>query len=205
QINFLRENNEVGVLSNAYEIINDRGKVLRTVRLPLYHNEIEQAMTKHCSCCFPSSIMRTEAIHTVGGFNENLVSAEDFDLFLRLLPVTTFRNISSILFQYRKSPPSISVKEKLSMRRNTHTLSHNYLLARLSSEKDNSMVAGMCFRLGVNEYYHGSMRSAREYFFKSLRYGYNKKAVGRYLLPTMLGDTIFRVFRYFRNREYFLV
>jgi glycosyltransferase involved in cell wall biosynthesis len=56
---------------------------------------------------FPSTMMRRKAAKEVGGFNPDLVGAEDLDLFLRLAEVGKLANVDPICFCYRQHIDSI--------------------------------------------------------------------------------------------------
>lgn len=56
---------------------------------------------------FPSAMMRRKAVQEVGGFNPDLIGAEDLDLFLRLAEVGKLANVEPICFCYRQHIESI--------------------------------------------------------------------------------------------------
>ena len=81
----------LGLNFSWYQLININGTQLDVIRkLPEYHVEIENEMTIHCSACLPLTMMRRELLNKTRGFDSNLKSAVDYDLFLQLLPITSF-------------------------------------------------------------------------------------------------------------------
>ena len=57
---------------------------------------------------FPSTMMRRQAVVEVGGFREPFRMGEDLDLFLRLVEVGRFANLSTVLLHYRRHPQNVS-------------------------------------------------------------------------------------------------
>ena len=101
----LQQNPEIGVVSGWYQLIDAQDKKLYTLRkLPERHTDIEYEMTKQCSMCFPATMMRSHFISQVGGFNEQLKSAIDYDLFVRILPVCGFSNMQELMLYHKFTP-----------------------------------------------------------------------------------------------------
>ncbi len=69
------------------------------------------AMTRGPGVATISTIVRTELVRSLGGFDETLITAEDWDLWLRLARIgARFAAIPDRLAFYRKTPGSLSKK-----------------------------------------------------------------------------------------------
>jgi glycosyltransferase involved in cell wall biosynthesis len=198
QIDILNNNPGIGIVSSWYEFISGKEKVLnKTRKLPENHDNIEYEMTIHCSMCFSALMLQRRLITQLGGFNEELSCDEDYDLYLKLLPLTKFYNVQEVLLKYRIHSSSNSVMHKIDERTNTFQLSKNYLKSLFLNTSSKIEKREIAFRLGLNDYYHGGMRSARRWFLLAMPLLWRRIYYWRYLLPTFMGDYLFRYFREF--------
>jgi glycosyltransferase involved in cell wall biosynthesis len=193
QLNVLQQNAQIGVVSSWYRLIDEAGRDLNKIRiLPEYHPLIEYEMTIHCSVCFGGMMMHRELMDKVGKFNELLQSAIDYDLVLRLLSITIFYNIQESLLDCRIHSRSISSIKSLEQKAYTRNLANEYLTNLLSQNHSISENRKIFFRLGLNEYYHGTMSAARLWFLQALPKCWRQWKLWRYFLPACLGDTFFQ-------------
>jgi hypothetical protein len=84
----------------------------------------------------------------------------------------------------------------------TLQLANRYLLELLEHTSMDEEHGNIYDRLGLNEYYHGTMQAARQWFIKSYLNHLTSLKWWRYLLPTFLGDTIISIYRKHLNRKY---
>ena len=196
QYNFLQQNQNIGIVSNWYQLIDTSGKQLNIFRkLPECHAQIENEMTIHCSMCFPAAMTSRKLLNQIGGFNADLQSAVDYDLFLRLLPITKLYNIQEMLFQHRILSSSISASRSNEQRYYTLKLANNYLKNCLEQSHSIGEKRKIYFRLGLTEYYHGTMHTARRWFICAIPSQWTQWQIWRYFIATFLGDRFFVLFR----------
>ena len=200
QSHWLTNHQSIGILGSWYYICDEKGRIVRGVRFPQDHNEIEKMMTTHCSIGFTGLMMRTALFRDFGYFDESIVTgADDYDLFLRLLPHTKFHNIPEYLMYRRRHKKSFSYTVREEQNNSVRIMALKYLTVK---EKETSALKGeIYFRMGLTEYYHGSMKTSREYFHKALRNGYGRLLFNRYYWATFLGDTFFRLYRNYINEK----
>jgi glycosyltransferase involved in cell wall biosynthesis len=202
QLNVLQQNAQIGVVSSWYRLIDEAGRDLNKIRmLPEYHPLIEYEMTIHCSVCFGGMMMHRELMDKVGKFNELLQSAIDYDLVLRLLSITIFYNIQESLLHWRMHSNSISSYLSMEQRSHTRHLANKYLLDLLERTSISDERRKIYFRFGLNEYYHGTMRTARKWFIQAIPKYWTQWKMWRYIIPTLLGDTFFLCYRKIHNRN----
>jgi glycosyltransferase involved in cell wall biosynthesis len=198
QVTLLDEHPEIGAVSTWYQMIDPTGEKRGTIyQLPVQHVNIESEMTKHCSLCFPALMVRKEALERTGLFNEQLQSAIDYEWFLRLISATQVANIPQTLLLHRRHKHSISSNLLEDQQANKYYFAKEYLLQKLQDVVYPVEQCTIYLRLGINEYYYGSMKRARMWFTKSMPKGVRYKDFWRYAIPAILGDTIFKHYRKF--------
>jgi glycosyltransferase involved in cell wall biosynthesis len=203
QYRYLQQNPEIGLVSGWYALIDSSGNEMSILKkLPALHKEIEFEMTIQCSACFPASMIRLQLLSQVFGFNEQLKSAIDYDLFLRILPICRFSNLQELLLYHRIHPSRITARYYSEQIANTFRLANSYLDHLLVQSTSQQKQYNVFVRFGINEYYRGTMHAARHYFLSALPELWREWLVWRYLLPTFLGDTIISRYRKHSNRKY---
>jgi glycosyltransferase involved in cell wall biosynthesis len=110
QFDFLKENPNVGLLSGAYEEIDNSGRVLGTIHLPLSDAQIRVSMLDHNPICHPAAMMRKEIPLACGGYRRALLDTDDYDLWLRMAERTQLANLDSFVLRYRIHPSQSSIQ-----------------------------------------------------------------------------------------------
>jgi hypothetical protein len=116
QIRFLDETSNVALVGGQAEFIDSNSKSFMLCQLPQTHDEI---ITKIFSAnCFvhPSVMFRANVISNLGGYREEALHAEDYDLWLRIIEHYDVANLGEILVQYRIHPNQVS-QRKLRLQR----------------------------------------------------------------------------------------
>jgi glycosyltransferase involved in cell wall biosynthesis len=188
----------ISVVSNWFEVIDEHGNKIKVVRmLPEFHQDIENGMTIHCSMCFSSSMIRRDILRQAGDFNEQfqIQSVEDYDIYLRLLPIATFYNIQEVLLQYRVRKDSLVATRTREQKLSRLQLANNYLHGQLQRARSKQEQCNIYLRYGLSEYYHGSMWAARYWFLRAMPMYWTTWKFWRYLVPTFLGNTMFGLYR----------
>ena len=195
QLKYLSENPSVGVISSWAERIDENGKHICVLKYSQYHDEIEYKMTARCSVMFAGSIIKKMFILNIKGFDELIVASSDYEIMLRLLPITQFYTIPKSLYMYRRNVSSIS--SRYSDLQNTTQLNKGkeYLLKILNQNLSIRDEYTVFRRMGICEYYHFSMKAARRYLFKAILFGDLSIQNFRYFIPTFFGDKLFSIYR----------
>lgn len=109
QIAFLDAHPEVGVLGTAAQLINGSGIKGEIIRFSPEHGFLRWLM------CFvvnpiihPSVMVRRHWIEQVGGYDEHMVTSQDYELWCRLSGLTRLANITDVLLLLRKHEENIS-------------------------------------------------------------------------------------------------
>lgn len=111
QVSYLNANPQVVCVGADHEIIDDRDRFLTALRLPKGNSEIQRVMLEgHGSLCHPATLIRAEALRSVGGYDEEFAAASDIDMLLKLGELGELENLPEVLLKYRIHGSSISGK-----------------------------------------------------------------------------------------------
>ena len=110
QIEYLRDNPEIGVLGCNVDLIDGAGKKLTDKFIHFStHRQIVRWLPVFNSMCHPSLMFRTKCLKDLGGYKYGFHS-EDHELFIRIAQETKwqFANLKSVLFSYRRHENQIT-------------------------------------------------------------------------------------------------
>ena len=100
QVNFLKQDPGVDVLGTAAFFRSFRGEDLGVVKMPEDHASLVNVMHKKCPFIHPSVIVRRKVLLSVGGYNEKIRRAQDYELWGRLFNSSRFHNLQEPLIIY---------------------------------------------------------------------------------------------------------
>lgn len=134
QVNFLDNHPKVGLLGTWYEVIDQTGKRLSTVRNPTDDKTLRDEL--HRKNCFMHGtvMMRRDVLDEVGGYRL-LPVAQDYDLWLRLIERCEVANLPESLFEWRLNLTSVSV-QKAALQARYALLSQEMALERQKTGED---------------------------------------------------------------------
>ena len=112
QIRFLCECQDVGVVGAFYQEIDEDDNTIATGWLPVAHTEIVRYFRVGSSIMHPIVMFRKAVFDRVGGYDNSLRYAQDYELWTRLSTVTRFANIPKVLLQYRCHGHAVSRKNR---------------------------------------------------------------------------------------------
>lgn len=108
QLAFLEAHPDVGLLGTGCHEISAAGEILRTISPPGDDGAIRRALIQRNPFVHSSVMMRRAALERVGGYDESLRVAQDYDLWMRLSRVTRLANLRDPLMLRRLTPGMIS-------------------------------------------------------------------------------------------------
>ena len=108
QLDFLERHPEVGLLGTGCHEISPSGEVLRTITPPADDGAIRRALIRRNPFVHSSVMIRRPALERVGGYDERLAVAQDYDLWLRMSRVTRLANLPEPLVLRRLTPGRVS-------------------------------------------------------------------------------------------------
>jgi glycosyltransferase involved in cell wall biosynthesis len=184
QYRFLKDNSEIDLLGTNFFCINENGSIIFEKRFPEKHKDIEFMMPIVTSILHPTIMIKKESMMKYGGYNENLIYAEDLEFFLRTINFAKFHNLQESLHYYRIINKSKTIKERNNSM--AFSLCVNYLN---NKKKDGSDCESIAFQKGLLEYYRNDVREARR-LLVSVLFSKNLNCMKtlRYLIPSLLGN-----------------
>ena len=93
QMSFLENHPDIGIVGSSYKIVDETGAVTAERHLPVSDAEIRELLSCHCVLCHPTTTIRKALLQQFGGYVADDFPAEDYGLWLRLLPHTKFHNL----------------------------------------------------------------------------------------------------------------
>jgi glycosyltransferase involved in cell wall biosynthesis len=113
QIDILEKDNSIGLVGSAMNCVDENGTFLYEEKTKTNDKDIRNNILIH-NQIFQSSVMfRKKAIDEIGNYDENLVVAEDFDLWLRIGKKYKFANLKESTIAYTIHSGGISKNRKL--------------------------------------------------------------------------------------------
>jgi len=108
QVEFLKIHLEVGVLGTAIKIVDQWKNPIGTLQFPDESNMARWWLHFACPVAHPTVMMRRSVVERAGGYNPELIHAEDYDLWRKLATITHIANLKDVLLHYRRHESVIS-------------------------------------------------------------------------------------------------
>lgn len=108
QMDQLGKNPDVGVLGTWYEGINEEGRHLYQMALPVMDQEIKRWLRTTNCFCHGTVIFSRDLFIKTGGYPEKYPFAQDYALWLRFSKLTKIKNIPEVLYQRRIHDGAVS-------------------------------------------------------------------------------------------------
>ena len=121
QVEYLVAHTDVGVVATAADYIDGRGAPVdndwvRTIRahhdVAVSPEQIRELMPLTCCITHGSIVARTGVLRAAGGYRQETAPAEDYDLWLRLLPRTPIAKLPRRLYRYRVHESQVSARAR---------------------------------------------------------------------------------------------
>lgn len=113
EVDYLDNHPEVGLVSCFARVINDCDQEIGEHRPPVVHNEIRKRSFFAGQLCHPAAVFRKTLWAELGGYDEKVLYAQDYELWFRLMAGYKVANIPEFLFYWRNSASGIGrTKEK---------------------------------------------------------------------------------------------
>lgn len=174
QIDFMEKDVSLVLTCGAFETVNQEGMKIGKVIGANTHGVSGYCYKKLLNANFivSSSVMvRKEMLDTVGGFDEaeNLICAEDYDLWLRLARLNPISHVNATVGTYRVHDKNAS-SPALSLQRIFNVLDKHLAQQWVNRYDYAGAKANAYFRAGWNEM-ASNVRQARKYYWQTLRVG----------------------------------
>lgn len=95
QVNYLEQHSQYGIVGTWYQNISLKRS--KKITPPVTNADIQKNIFKRNPLAHSCVVFRTDLIKEAGLYNENIRYGQDYDLWLRLMPKTSFANIPEFL------------------------------------------------------------------------------------------------------------
>lgn len=112
QVKFMDEHPEIDVLGTAYTLIDESGHHLQTTVFPGNSDILRWSLLFFNPIAHPSTMMRTSTIRKVGGYNTELTSAQDYELWTRVTLAGRLSNLQKVHMLLRLHGERITYKHR---------------------------------------------------------------------------------------------
>jgi glycosyltransferase involved in cell wall biosynthesis len=110
QAAFLETNPDLGVVGTQAVAIDGAGERVGKVRVPIGPERVLQYLQTGNPLIHPTVMMRRKLLDAVGGYRRSFDGAEDYDLWLRLSPLTAMDNLPEAFLLYRRHVSQLTIK-----------------------------------------------------------------------------------------------
>ena len=101
QVSYLKTHADVAVLGGGAEVIDEEGRFLGVALRPETHRILVSKIYKENPFIHPSVMMRRSFLDALGGYDERLRRAQDYDLWLRGYRSYRYHNLPEAIIRYR--------------------------------------------------------------------------------------------------------
>jgi glycosyltransferase involved in cell wall biosynthesis len=128
QVHALDADPDLVIVGSAYELITQQGEFIRVDRLPVPDTSIRWHLLFHSSFAHPSVMMRIDVLRRNNlTYNPQMILAEDYDLWSRLIGYGKGTNIDFPLIKYRQHPTQGSKLNPTELSNNADKISQQNL------------------------------------------------------------------------------
>lgn len=103
QVSFMQQNQEVDVLGAGAINVTDAGQILGEIYRRELHEDLVTVIYRENPFIHPTIMARRNFFVELGGYDERLRRAQDYDLWLRGYKKYRFHNLQTPLLYYRRS------------------------------------------------------------------------------------------------------
>lgn len=167
ELKFLEDNTDYAAVGSFVKVINEEGNVVSTIEKPITDTHIREFLKMDNCIAHGSSMIKMSCLLSVGFYDESILKAQDYDLWLRLSEKYKLANIPKYLYFWRQSQENISIKNsneqehyvevakvKAKRRKEGRAFSHNSPLPEISvlmANYNNAAYVGEAIRSVLNQ------------------------------------------------------
>jgi glycosyltransferase involved in cell wall biosynthesis len=151
QVQFLKENPDIGAVGSWYKVIDKSGIVSGKFYFPVSPMVVRWTLLFGNSIGHGTIMMRRQILENVGFYNSGDAGfCEDYDLWVRLLKNTNIANIPKFLLKYRIHHESISQKQQQLLYSSAIEISRSQIVELLKETVENDYIAKLYTMKNIN-------------------------------------------------------
>lgn len=112
QVEFLDRYPEIGIVGSGARLIEENGNIIKEIIPPTGNEEIQAELLIKNHFGHPEIMARTSVLREIGGYDENLRYAQDYELWSRLKTVTRFAALPEVLYVWRNRRSNITNSQR---------------------------------------------------------------------------------------------
>ncbi len=160
EVNFLDHHPEHVIVGSEAEYISENAEHLFYFNCVSYSDEeIREKIYRHCPFIHSSVMYRRDAVEKAGGYSVHAHNFEDYLLWIQLMKIGKFHNLSEQLIKVRFNPSSVTIDERWRGRNFRKMKRHiiqkgsitekegSYLLAIIDSQNTSQIKEGSYYAL----------------------------------------------------------
>jgi glycosyltransferase involved in cell wall biosynthesis len=161
-------------------------------------NDKIEILLQGCRWPIHAALVRSQLVHSCGGFDEKLSSCMDYDLWLRLGSTQRLARVSEVLAYYHHHDGIQITKNSARIALNHWVVQRKYLRdnpsikMKLGKVKTRNLTDGELLKRGYECYWRRDLPAARAIFRGVMRHGYGGIRDWVYMLPALLPVSMHR-------------
>lgn len=194
QTDFLKTHRQYQIVGSNIQCIDENEGIIRRKRFPEGHDEVAFQMPLIQSVCHPA-LMCLSSVLKDNLYSEKYPYSEDLELFLRLIEKGyRFHNLQEYLYLYRIVEGRNSIRAI--QKSNCYELGLTHISKIHPASMNRKEMYVLNYKLGILEYYMGSVSKARRHFVRAFTCSPGKiPKILRYLIVTFIGNNIVQYLR----------
>jgi len=197
QYEFINANPKYGIVGTNFFSVDIKDEVIQKVQYPRFHKHIVDQLPRKCCMSHGSILIRKDLMLAIGGYDSDLIAAEDWDLFLRLIGKTKFYNLQKYFVHKKLHNTNMSSTEEAT--RISEQVMLRYSNTIITESNDILRKSKAYFDIGYHYYYKGDFKKADEHFGKAI---VNNKTNLQFLRYYLSSKYLKRVIASFRKNNF---
>lgn len=111
QVEFLEANPPVALVGGQFSYIDGNGKIFAHEQVPTDNGDLQKQLLKNNCFAHPAVMLNSALLKVVGGYSEQALHAEDYELWLRIAENHQIANLGETILLYRIHENQISINK----------------------------------------------------------------------------------------------
>ena len=129
QVNFLEENRGVALCGSNYLVIDEKGRQIGKIIFPSEDATIKAELLFMNPFAHPTVMMKKETLEKCGFYEEGMVPAEDYELWVRIAKDHRVANIPDYLLKYRVHGNNITITQRENQKHVLQKILNKYVVS----------------------------------------------------------------------------
>jgi len=100
QVAYLNKHPDIAVVGGNADFVDETGNYINKSNMPITPGEIKRVIARKCPLIHPSIMCRREFLIAMGGYDDKLRRAQDYDLWFRGSAMYNYANLDAVILKY---------------------------------------------------------------------------------------------------------